>query len=66
MVIEPPYDSFAGFVTAFYDPARWAEAKWMFAANDPFFDRWLFEETALDHSPLVRPVRRARSQSRDR
>lgn len=66
MVTEPPYASFADFVATFDDPARWAEAKRIFAANDPFYDRWLFEESALDHSSLVRLVRRARSQSRNR
>lgn len=66
VVTPPPYDSFAGYISVFDDPARWAQAKRTFAANDPFYDRWLFDETVLDHSSLVRLVRRARSQARDR
>lgn len=66
VVTPPPYDSFAGYVSAFENPARWAAAKQTIAANDPFFDRWLFDETVLDNSSLVRLVRRARAQSRDR
>ncbi len=66
VVTPPPYDSFSGYIAAFDNPARWAESKRTFAANDPFFDRWLFDETVLDHSSLVRLVRRARAQARDR
>lgn len=66
VVTLPPYDSFTGYVSAFQDPKRWAEAKRTFIANDPFFDSWLFEETPLDESSLVRLVRRARAQARDR
>jgi len=66
VVTRPPYESFAGFVSVFNDPARWSQAKRTFAANDPFYDRSLFEETVLDHSSLVRLLRRAWAQKRDR
>ncbi|HEU4650508.1 MAG TPA: hypothetical protein VFS49_03750 [Croceibacterium sp.] len=66
VVTRPPYDSFAGYVATFDDPARWAAAKRTFAANDPFFDPRLFDETVLDHSSLVRLLRRAWAQKRDR
>ena len=66
VVTRAPYESFSGYVSAFDDPARWRAAKRAFAANDPFFDHWLFDETVLDHSSLVRLVRRAWAQRRDR
>lgn len=62
----PPFDSFEGYVAAFDDKRRWAEAKRTLAANDTFFDPWLIDETVLDHSSLVRIVRRAWAQKRDR
>jgi hypothetical protein len=58
VVTRPPYDTFADYVSVFDDPARWSQAKQAFAAGDPFYDRWLFEQTALDHSSLVRLLRR--------
>jgi hypothetical protein len=66
VVTPPPYDSFSGYVSVFNDPARWAETKQTFAANDPFFDSLLFAESVLDNSSLVRLLRRARAQGRDR
>lgn len=65
-VTRPPYGSFSGYVAAFSDPARWGEAKRAVAANDPFYEWWLFEETPLDNSSLARLVRRAWAQKRDR
>jgi hypothetical protein len=65
-VTRPPYDSFSGYVAALNDSSRWVEAKKVIAANDPFYDRWLFDETFLDSSSLVRLTRRARAQKRDR
>lgn len=66
VVTAPPYDSFQDYVETFEDPARWAAAKRTIAANDPFYDPWLLDETVLDHSSLVRLIRRAWAQTRDR
>jgi hypothetical protein len=65
-VVRPPYESFPAYVAAFDDPAQWSEVERTFAENDPFFDRKLFQQTALDHSSLVRLLRRAWAQKRDR
>lgn len=66
VVAAPPFDSFQDYVETFEDPARWAAAKRALVANDPFYDPWLFDETVLDHSSLVRLIRRAWAQARDR
>jgi hypothetical protein len=63
--IPPPYESFEGYVQALYGPS-WNKALAQFAQNDPFFDPFLVRGTWLDNSTLVRLIRRAWSQRRDR
>lgn len=65
-VVTPPYDSFAGYVATLNDPARWAAAMDRFARYDPSYDSLLVRDTPLDYSTLVRMLRRAHSNSRDR
>lgn len=65
-VVRPPYESFADYVATLNDPARWAAALRLFKRYDPSYDAFLLERTPLDHSTLVRMVRRAWSNRRDR
>ncbi|OYW45971.1 MAG: hypothetical protein B7Z08_00280 [Sphingomonadales bacterium 32-68-7] len=64
-VAAPPYDSFAGYVRTLEDPAAWERANAWFAANDPFYDRFLVRQTWLDESVAFRLIRRAWAQRRD-
>lgn len=62
----PPYDSFAGYVRTLDDPQAWQSALRQFARTDPFYDPFLVRQSWLDHSVIVRLVRRAWGQRRDR
>ena len=64
--IKPPYESFSRYVRISNDPSAWDRALEQFARTDPFYDPLLFRKTWLDNSSLVRLVRRAWSQRRDR
>ena len=64
--IVPPYESFATYVSTLNDPAAWDRAVAQFARTDPFYDRFLVRQTWLDNSAIVRMIRRAWSQRRDR
>jgi len=64
--IPPPYESFEGYTRALYDPALWKAAVAQFSRTDPFFDPLLVRGTWLDNSTVVRLLRRAWSQQRDR
>lgn len=64
--IPPPYESFEGYVRTLDDPAAWNRALAQFARTDPFYDRFLVRQTWLDNSTMVRLMRRAWSQRRDR
>jgi hypothetical protein len=64
--IRPPYESFEGYTRALYDPASWKAALAQFSRTDPFFDPLLVRGTWLDNSTVVRLLRRAWSQQRDR
>jgi hypothetical protein len=65
-VVAPPYDSFTGYVAALEDPRKWSAAMDRVARYDPFYDPLLLRDTPLDHSTLVRMLRRAHANSRDR
>ena len=63
--VQPPYESFAGYVETLNDPQDWQAALEQFSETDPFFDPFLVRQTWLDQSVIVRLVRRAWSQRRD-
>ncbi len=64
--IPPPYDSFAEYARILEDRTAWNSAMGTFARTDPFYDAFLLRETWLDNSTLVRMLRRAWAQRRDR
>jgi hypothetical protein len=64
--IPPPYESFDGYVRALHEPGAWNDALTQFDRTDPFFDPFLVRATWLDNSTVVRLVRRAWGQWRDR
>jgi hypothetical protein len=61
-VVHPPYDSFEGYTRAFQDPLKWAAACATFAKNDTMYDTFIRSASFLDHSSLVRLIRRAYGQ----
>lgn len=63
--IKPPYESFEGYVRTLNDPAAWQGALAQFARTDPFYDPFLVRATWLDHSTVMRLIRRGWSQRRD-
>ena len=62
-VIHPPYESFAQYVETFDDPVEWSAARRFFSENDPFYNNLIFSSSILDHSALLRLLRRAYEQS---
>lgn len=64
--IRPPYESYSDYVRIFNNPEAWQRALEQFARTDPFFDPFLVRASWLDDSTLVRLIRRAWSQRRDR
>lgn len=65
-VVRSPYNNFPDFVKTFQDPQRWTAALDLFAKYDPRYDPLLFRATVLDHSVIVRMLRRAYGQKVDR
>lgn len=65
-VVRPPFDSYAGYTAAFYDPARWSAARATLKQHDSMYDELLMRDTALDHSTIVRLLRRAYMQREQR
>lgn len=65
-VIRSPYENFSDFVKSFQDPQRWNTTLGLFAKYDSRYDPILFRETMLDHSVIVRMLRRAYGQKIDR
>lgn len=65
-VARPPYDSFDGFVAAFQDPGRWKAARQVLRQHDAMYDDLLVRASPLDHSALVRLLRRAYQQRQQR
>lgn len=65
-VVHPPYFSFEQYLSTFHDPAKWAAARRIIAANDSMYDSFLVRETVLDHSAIVRLIRRAYEQRIER
>ena len=61
-VIHPPYVSFGQYVSAFYDPVKWPVVRDYFAKHDSMYNDFIFRSNALDHSSLLRLIRRAYAQ----
>lgn len=54
-----PFESFADFTKAFFNPKAWADARTQFKAHDPYYDSFMFRGSMLDRSVIVRLLRRA-------
>jgi hypothetical protein len=65
-VVHPPFQSFEQYLATFHDPAKWAAARRIIAANDTMYDSFLVRESVLDHSSIVRLIRRAYEQRLER
>jgi hypothetical protein len=61
-VIHPPYDSFQQYVETFYDPQKWVVALNGFAKYDSMYSPFMMDKNLIDHSSLLRLVRRAYGQ----
>lgn len=65
-VWHAPYESFPDYVQTAADPQKWKAARETFRAHDSKYDPFLMEESILDHSALVRLIRRSYGQSVER
>jgi hypothetical protein len=65
-VVHPPFQSFEQYLSTFHDPAKWAAARRIIAANDTMYDPLLVRESVLDHSSIIRLIRRAYEQRLER
>ena len=65
-VVHPPFQSFDQYLATFHDPAKWAAARRVIAANDTMYDPFLVRDSVLDHSVIVRLIRRAYEQRLER
>jgi hypothetical protein len=65
-VVHPPYQSFDQYLATFRDPAKWNAARRIIADNDSMYDSFLVRESVLDHSAIVRLIRRAYEQRLER
>lgn len=65
-VVKPPYESFDGFVRALGDDRRWQAASKAFERFDPWYDPYLMRASVLDHSALIRLLRRGYGLRRER
>ncbi len=63
-VLHPPYDSFAEYERTLSNPKAWSRAVEFFAKNDPLFNAISFRSNVLEHSALIRLVRRAHNSER--
>lgn len=61
-VIHPPYTSFEQYAEAFSDPVKWPTQRDLFAKNDSMYNSFIMGANILDHSSLIRLLRRAYAQ----
>ena len=64
--VRPPYESFADYTATLADPKRLAAARDTLKRHDAIYDDFLFRESMLDQSALVRLFRRAYQQRQQR
>jgi hypothetical protein len=65
-VVHPPFSSFKEFTDTFFDPSKWDAARHMMAKYDTQYDAFISRANILDHSALMRLVRRAYGQRQAR
>lgn len=65
-VVHPPFLSFDQYIATFHNPAKWAAARRIIAANDTMYDSFLMRESVLDKSSMFRLIRRAYAQRLER
>jgi len=61
-VIHPPYSSFEQYVEAFSHPEKWSAVRGVFATDDSMYNSFISRANILDHSSLIRLLRRAYAQ----
>ena len=61
--IAPPYESFEDYCDAFYDPLKWQVVRNRLQKSDPLFSSIIMETNLLDHSAIIRLLRRAYGQT---
>ena len=57
-VVKPPYETFDDYARALGDDRRWQAAAKTFERFDPWYDPYLMRASVLDHSALMRLLRR--------
>lgn len=65
-VVRPPFESFADYVRSVSDDTKWNAARKVFERHDAMYDPFLMKATPLDHSTIVRMIRRAYQQRQQR
>lgn len=61
-LLHPPYSTFEAYADALYDPGKWGEVREFLAANDPMYNTVFFRANFLDHSSIIRMLRRSYEQ----
>ena len=61
-VVHPPYTSFDEYSHALFNPEEWAAARKTIANYDAVYSSFIMRTNLLDHSSLVRLIRRAYAQ----
>jgi len=56
--VAPPFESLAGYRAAVREPERWRAWRDHLQEHDPFFHPAVFDASLLDHSTVLRAVRR--------
>jgi hypothetical protein len=64
--VPPLFETFEGYVSSKADPRKWAAYRAHLAEHDPFYSPFLFNESILDQSAIVRLLRRAYGQRLNR
>lgn len=57
--VDPPFESFEGYVHAFYDPRAWSRARAEFKAHDAYYNDFLVRRSIFDRSVIMRMLRRS-------
>lgn len=61
-VAYPPFDNVQGYISYFFDKAKWASYRAWLSVHDKYYDPFLFRKSLLDESAFFRLLRRAYSE----
>jgi hypothetical protein len=64
--VDPPFNTIQGYREYFRDPTKWNSYRRWLGQYDKYYDPLLFKSTLLDHSCIVRMMRRAYAHSMQR